>query len=492
MNNCLCFVLNDDYILRHDEKRTFIVARSLNNDSSEGWISKIHPFHAMILSFFSHGLTLHDVIENISNFLNIDKNKVYEMLMPFFENETPFYVTSNNNTFNFPKNVLINKDNVNGKVPHIEYLPNEFLYKDLDFESKRFFSGPLNITFMPINRCITSCVYCYADKETEYKDEIDYDRILELLDEASNLRVVDFSLVGGEIFLYSKWRLLIKEIRSRGFKHMRLSTKIPLSVSDVDYLVSLGIDDIQVSLDSLIEEEMLKILSVNSNYFENIKKFILLLSKRNIRIHIATVLTKYNSSVESIESIFNFIKDIPNISWGICVGFRSIYNGFDFSIQKDDVLNIIDKLDQYKKQVRFEIKFDDTYFNRNYYNYKSSLDFIGAECSSNRSHIFILPDGKVTFCEQLYWKDKFIVGNVISQSIKEVWNSVESLYFSNISRQDLSDDSVCKKCSDFESCFKNMNRCWSEIIKAYGENNWDYPDPRCKNAPKIFTTMEFV
>jgi hypothetical protein len=47
-----------------------------------------------------------------------------------------------------------------------------------------------------------------------------------------------------------------------------------------------------------------------------------------------------------------------------------------------------------------------------------SQNFKGAECSANSSHIFILPDGKVTIGEQLYWKPHFIIGDLSRQTIK--------------------------------------------------------------------------
>jgi len=53
----------------------------------------------------------------------------------------------------------------------------------------------------------------------------------------------------------------------------------------------------------------------------------------------------------------------------------------------------------------------------------------------------------------------------------------------------LSEDNPCKVCEIFDSCYKNMNRCWAEVVKAYGDENWDYPDPRCKMAPKMRTNL---
>lgn len=52
--------------------------------------------------------------------------------------------------------------------------------------------------------------------------------------------------------------------------------------------------------------------------------------------------------------------------------------------------------------------------------------------------------------------------------------------------------SPCSTCEIFDSCFSNLNRCWAEILKAYGDENWDYPDPRCAKAPKMKNNLQFV
>ena len=43
--------------------------------------------------------------------------------------------------------------------------------------------------------------------------------------------------------------------------------------------------------------------------------------------------------------------------------------------------------------------------------------------ADNRSHIYILSDGNVTVCEQMYWKERFIIGNILENSIEKIWNS---------------------------------------------------------------------
>lgn len=121
-----------------------------------------------------------------------------------------------------------------------------------------------------------------------------------------------------------------------------------------------------------------------------------------------------------------------------------------------------------------------------------SCEFNGGRCSANTIHMFILPDGKVTICEQLYWKDRFIIGNLRKNNISEVWNSDRALALANMPQEEYSPDSACRNCDIFDKCKKNMNSCYTNILKVYGEEHWDYPDPRCAKAPRNISENIYV
>ena len=101
--------------------------------------------------------------------------------------------------------------------------------------------------------------------------------------------------------------------------------------------------------------------------------------------------------------------------------------------------------------------------------------------------MYILPDGKVTICEELYWNPNFIIGDITKQSISEVWNSDKAKRLYYLTQVEISEGSPCKTCSSFEECrgdnYKKI--CWRDTIKAYGHDKWDYPDSRCPLAPKV-------
>lgn len=82
-------------------------------------------------------------------------------------------------------------------------------------------------------------------------------------------------------------------------------------------------------------------------------------------------------------------------------------------------------------------------------------------------------------CEQLYWNKDFIIGNIMENSIEEVWNSpkAQSLFF--INQKDIPSDSRCSTCSDFIKCRETRQVCYRDIIKKYGATKWYYPDVKC-------------
>lgn len=106
--------------------------------------------------------------------------------------------------------------------------------------------------------------------------------------------------------------------------------------------------------------------------------------------------------------------------------------------------------------------------------------------------MFVLPDGEVTICEQLYWNKHFLIGDLKKDSIEEVWNSANALYLANRKREDYSKQSACRECKIFEICKKEMNECFPNIMKVYGSDHWDFPDPRCDKAPRNISEKIYV
>jgi radical SAM protein with 4Fe4S-binding SPASM domain len=105
-----------------------------------------------------------------------------------------------------------------------------------------------------------------------------------------------------------------------------------------------------------------------------------------------------------------------------------------------------------------------------------------AFCTANRHGFVILPDGRVTVCEELYDHPEFIIGDLKRQSVMEMWNSPEALALLHPDQAAVP-EGPCGGCEVFDECNSYKGRCWRDVLKSYGWDKPYYPDPRCPWAP---------
>ena len=368
-----------------------------------------------------------------------------------------------------------------------------------DVCTRRLFSGPLLLTLMLTNRCVTHCRYCYADTHTQVRNMIPTLRIMELIQEAAELPVQQINLIGGEIFLHKDWDIILAELVSHGIEPDFISTKMPFTAERLSKLKQTGYKNrIQVSIDALDATVLNQSLCVASPYITQMKLGLKLLDQSGLPYQIASVLTTYNCNRQIITDLYHFLATLENLQeWRLPPANNSSTTDYrEFARLKPSYGEVCD-IFQFLQgsivpHVSFHITINHDIIEKKYYSDKGgSRNFHGAACSALNNHLFILPDGKVTICEQLYWNSRFIIGDVRKTNLKDIWQSQEALHLCNLSRKDIGEHSKCRSCNCFEECFGYANRCWSNIIKAYGEDCWDYPDPRCIYAPKMTNRLDY-
>ncbi len=485
------YVLNPDYILQHDEKRCLIMAGSefQCEKSTYDWLSIIHPAQAMILSFFSNPDTLKNIVDKLCVFLELSEEEVINSISPFIENPKSIGNKFNGYLLGFPPNIIIKYEK------HLEilhtYLPEEFMYKQLDFETVRLIKSPAMLSLMLTNKCVTKCVYCYADRTKDISCQIPFERIKEIIKEAKSLRVKDIAAAGGEFFLYDKWYELLCVLKENGYEKNFISTKVPITEEVIIKLKEFPKLTFQFSFDSLQKDILNKLLGVSGNYLENMKNTLRNMDKHGLPYQVISILTKLNIDKTELTDMYNFLSTLKNIThWDTRIAYRSLYSSVNFDeikLNQEEAKDIYTFLNEFNKNKKLKVQTDNSNFEKGFYTAENgSKSFQGASCSANRSHIFILPDGNVTICEQMYWKKRFIIGNILKNGIEEIWNSPEALKWVNMTPNDFKEDSACKKCEILDDCYnKHPNKCWADTLKVYGDENWDYPDPRCNKAPKM-------
>lgn len=488
------YIFNHYYILKHDECRTVLCSHDYNSSSvdiSKGFMSYIHPIYAMLFSFFSKPTTYDDAIERISTFFDFSTEYTKSFVDIFIENAEKFHTKYAEHTNRFPKNLIIKEELSRYKIR--TYEPQMFVYQKIDLDTFRQYTSPLHVTFMVNNRCLTDCIYCYADKSTKCKN-MDFQKVEHIIDEAYSLNINSFNVDGGEFFIYPHWRSLLKKLQECEYKPNIISTKYPITEKDIVDFSTFGLS-LQVSLDSLNQDVLNRMVGNIPDYSKKMQRTLQIINS-HIPFQIATILTRFNSDIAELECMYHFFCKLKNIRrWEIRVGFKSLYTNKKFEeilINKREILAIESWIKEKQKESPFEILWSPGHEIDFFKAENGSRDFIGNRCSANTIHMFILPDGKVTICEQLYWKPRFIIGDLTTNTISEVWNSKKSLFLAQMRQKEYSEDSACRKCNIFDKCKSYMNNCYANILKVYGDEHWDYPDPRCMKAPRNISENIYV
>jgi len=474
------FVLNPDYIIRNDIKRVI-----LTKADGEGVTTFIHPLQAMILSFFDSPLEYSKNIKRISETLKLQEDEVKDFTFILINNPEKIWIGEGLNASHYPENILIEKPK--------NYAERKYHFRDfimdggnIDLSTKRFYI-PIETTLMINSVCYTDCVYCYADRNYKFDSKIPFERLCEIINEAKKLKFRKFDTSGGEFFLYKNWEKLLEKLVSSGF-NPTIPTKIPLTIDQIKKIKETGLEKIQISLDSTNSENLSKILKVTPEYWKKIHTTFQDLEKIGMKFRVNTIITSLNCNFKEIENLIEFLLQFENFV-EISIGLVA-YTLYKTNEQNKIILpnktdgelimsKLMNKYGSNEKVVISEVSLHEDNFHKT-----EDAFFTKAMCTGNMHSFYILADGKVTLCEELYWHSKFIIGDLTKQSIMEVWNSDKAMELYNIKQNVIGENSACKSCDFFSNCHHSGGKCWREILKVYGKENWDYPDPRCPYSPE--------
>jgi radical SAM protein with 4Fe4S-binding SPASM domain len=492
-----CFILNPEYRLRNDEKRVLLFYRRTIrplDPKVENFIGFTHPILAILLSMFNGTRNLQDIVNEFSGFIGLSKDQTLELILPLIENEREVKVEFGEGLFfYFPINTLIPASG-KAKSSSFKYSPEEFLVPQdrLDFTTRRLYK-PLDAMFHLNNICSTHCVYCYVDMNQKVSCKVPFERIKEIVHEARDIGMRSFTLSGGEVFTYKYWRQLLRELVDNGFDPS-ITTKYPLDEKKVKELKDIGIGTILFSLDTIDKNEMVQMLRVKEGYHSLILKTLALLDANDFEIRITGQITSINQDSVGLD-YFKYLSQYKNVAIiHLRVPRLSRYpKGVEYKDicpSKPALLRIEEEVRSWNVDPGNLVKVDFMSYQEEHHYFgcsdaeKEARFLKRGQCSANIYNFQILPDGKVTICDGFYYHPRFLIGDLMTQGIREIWNSpaARSLYY--LSRESVSDQSACKTCNQFDSCHQGKGSCWKLAMEAYGNDKWDWPDPRCPKAPE--------
>lgn len=490
------------YTLMPDDHCAFIVnSRGLGMfappaDIDSSFLQILSPLHACIFSYWDGRRSYGETMDAIRQELKIDRQALEHFLLPCFENGerillNPQETGEAKSRHWVPRRFIVEAEN--GSCRNDLYPPEKFIVPKKDWNLKRQRARfPHRLHLMLTNRCVTDCLYCYADRKHAVSQPLPTERWLDIIQEAHENGCLSIDVGGGEVFLYPGIEPILKTLFSLGYNPY-LSTKIPLGEAKIESLKAAGMRELQVSIDSWDGETMEKMLKVPPTYFGQLKESLKLLEKHGINVKVKSVITRYNDSVEQVGQLLSNLTCYSNISYiGIAPGEYSLYKGhegfLDYRTTMEKWKKIEEAVDRFQSEYRGSCSIGCQAIS-------SSEEYIApvddkcrnylhrTRCTGNVTALFVLPDGKAGICEELYWDPRFLLGDLSTRSIREVWESEKAVGLYELSQKKIRSKSACSFCPQFTSCHQGNGVCWKLILEAYGEENWDFPDPRCPYAP---------
>ena len=482
-------VLNPAYYLKNDgNKIIFCTRENLKGVKIpyESFFSYLHPLNAQLLSFFNGENLLRDAINKASLHFKMTKDEIYNIVSELIENQEGKSIRYKWHWMYFPKNVLVNINKVDKH--HASELNSFLTYDKVDLGAFRL-SAPISANLLLTMKCYTDCIYCYANRQVNY-NLMSLTQVKSIIHQAKDLNMMNLDVNGGEVLLHPYCIEIFSEMIKCGF-YPAISTKIPISRDTILRLKEIGVKSIQLSLDTISPSILTELLQVNGHYFQKIDQTLHFLDQEGIDTTIHSVLCTQNSSINDLSEL---VKYLSSFSCIVDIRFSpagySLYKGNNsaFRPSLSELLEVSAYVENYNKtNVNNKIILDD-YYTKDYYQ-DENLFYNRAICTANLRSFTILPDGRVTICEELYDHPQFIIGDLTKQTIMEVWNSSKALELFHLKKEKVDKESKCYNCSEFRKCREVRGVCWKEILMAYGKDKWDYPDPRCPKAPEMNNTI---
>lgn len=248
------------------------------------------------------------------------------------------------------------------------------------------------------NRCNVNCLYCHHDGMVSSKDEMTPDELYTICKIAKKIGVRKIRISGGEPLIRKDIVEIVEKISSLGFEDISMTTNGVLLEKYAQDLKDVGLDRVNVSLDTL-NPETYQFIS-KKNYLDSAKKGILKSVEVGFYpVKINMVIMKDINQFE-IKDMFKFCKDnnivlqlIELIESENCEDdeFSAEYH-YNLDTIEEELSNIADNI-KTRKFMQGRKKY---YINGGEIEVVKPVD--NSNFCANCSRLRITPDGKIKPC----------------------------------------------------------------------------------------------
>ncbi|MCD1653516.1 radical SAM protein [Treponema zuelzerae] len=381
--------------------------------------------------------------------INKDAKEFYSLLEGegFIVSGETFDECKKNNTNAF-KTVISEKNKTS-----IDCINNNIQLDTQDFFNKYYGSSPLlrSIHIEITSVCNERCIHCYIPNEfkNHHMDLALFNRIVE---ESTEMKVLNFTLTGGEPMLHPNFLEIISTCKKRNISMNILSNLTVLSEEILDEIKSNPLISIQASLYSIdpdVHDEITTVKGSCSLTKNAIKKLV----DNNVNIQISCPILKQN--VHCYLDVINWAREMNiNVSsdHNLLGKYDSNTDNLDCRLDYEDIRNIQKNI-SYTDRSDLEKDIEE----------KKALSMDDAICSVCRYSFCVSEKGTVYPCAG--WQN-CVIGDLNKSTLSQIWyESKEISYLRNL------------KIKDFKKCLGCEDRIYCSICMARNANENKSHDP---------------
>ena len=316
--------------------------------------------------------------------------------------------------------------------------------------------------------CNERCIHCYIPHENKTR-EIEYDLMMDVLNQCKDLNVMTIVFSGGEPMLHPNFCEFLKAAKDKDFNITVLSNLTLLTDEIIDALMYRHACCVNVSLYSMDEKVHDEITTVKGS-FRKTKNNILRLIDNNVPVQINLPVMKQNK-----DSFFEVIqwgqnhKCTVNTDYLMMARLDHSTDNLIHRLSPEDMDSVIRNFMKNDVVARYNM---DKYDPDDYKNIEIDLD--DRVCGVGITTLCMVTNGDVFPCAG--WQ-KYTCGNLKENTLKNIWeDSPQVNYLRKLRKKDFK---KCLGCENREFCLMCMSRNSNE--NANGDL-FDIPQITCEAA----------
>lgn len=277
----------------------------------------------------------------------------------------------------------------------------------------------VEVAFELTHKCNLRCTHCYNQNNIRsYKEEMTTKQGFKALKDLRDFKVAKLKIGGGEPLLRKDFFDIYDYASFLGFE-VNFSSNGILILENIEKIIDKNIKKLQISLDNIGEKH-----DTIRNYkglFKIVAESVKELRKNNIKINIATTLTKANH--KDLEQILEFCRENKVYRWKIIKYIPKDRND-KLLLSKKEYKHAVLLLSNYKKEGDIS---PEIIVAREFDFIKIPLDYNDMQCFGGKSFLSLKPNGNITPCSYM---NNIICGNITTERIEKIWNSKKMIEFS--------------------------------------------------------------